>query len=263
MDASHPRVALRDAPHPIDGRSVLWVDARAEARTPSAAVALVHRGGVTRIDLRTPLNPAIARLSPRVACFELDANDGPGLRLVELVRLEHPRLPVLLIAGAHDEALALRALRLRVHDLLFTPLAPDELARAIAGAACAAPRGPSPQCVPRPTRQRSTRAALALIEANLHRRVSLAECARACALSACEFSRRFHEEHGASFSTHVLRLRVERAQALLAAAPRPVSEVAYAVGFNDLSYFARIFRRFAGVPASVWQALHAAPQTNG
>ena len=66
-----------------------------------------------------------------------------------------------------------------------------------------------------------------------------------------------------NFSTHLLRLRVERAQALLAAAPRPVSEVAFAVGFNDLSYFARIFRRFVGVSASAWQTLHAAPQTNG
>ena len=275
MDASHPRVALRDAPLPVDELAVLWVDARTDVRDPGLDASLARGYALARVDARTPLNPVIERFAPRVVCLELDAPDALGLRLVELVRLEHPQLPVLLIVAEHSEALALRALRLRVHDLLFKPLAPDELARAIAAAVRpappAAPPRASPQRVPRPARQRSTRAALALIEANLHRRVSLAECARACALSPCEFSRRFREEHGVNFSTHLLRLRVERAQALLAAAPRPVSEVAFAVGFNDLSYFARIFRRFVGVSASVWQAghtaarsiRHAVPQTNG
>jgi AraC-like DNA-binding protein len=215
MDASHPRVALRDAHIPVDASAVLWVDARTDARDPGAATALAGRCPVTRIDAREPFDPAIERLAPRVVCLEFDTPDALARRLVEL-------------------------------------------ACAIVGALTAAP--PAAQ---RPTRSRSTRAALALIEANLHRRVSLAECARACALSPCEFSRRFREEHGVNFSTHLLRLRVERAQTLLAAAPRPVSEVAFAVGFNDLSYFARIFRRFAGVTASAWQARHAEPRPNG
>lgn len=112
-------------------------------------------------------------------------------------------------------------------------------------------------------RRRSTHPALALIEADLQRRLSLRECARACALSQWEFSRRFRAEHGVTFSRYVLRRRIERAKALLAAAPRPVSEVAFAVGFNDLSYFARVFRRFAGLPASAWLALRSAPRPNG
>lgn len=112
-------------------------------------------------------------------------------------------------------------------------------------------------------RRRSTRPAVALIQANLARRLSLDECARACALSTWEFSRRFRAEHGVTFSGYVLRSRIERAKALLTAAPRPVSEVAFAVGFNDLSYFARVFRRFAGLPASAWMDLHTAPRPNG
>lgn len=264
MDASHPRVALRDAPLPVDDLAVLWVDARADVRTPGAAAVLGQRCRLAQVDARAPINPAIGRVAPDVVCFELDGRDELGLRLVELVRLEHPQLPVLLVAAAPSEALALRALRLRVHDLLFTPLTPDGLAGAIAAAARQAPAVRAP-CAPirGVARQRSTRAALALIEANLHRRVSLAECARVCALSPCEFSRRFREEHGLNFSSCLLRLRVERAQALLAEAPRRVSEVAFAVGFNDLSYFARIFRRFVGVSASAWQAVHAVPQPNG
>lgn len=73
------------------------------------------------------------------------------------------------------------------------------------------------------SRRRSTQPAVALIEANLQRR------------------------------------RIEQTKALLAAAPRPVAEVAFAVGFNDLSYFARVLRRLAGLPASAWLDLHSVP----
>ena len=104
-----------------------------------------------------------------------------------------------------------------------------------------------------PSRHRPTQPALQFIADNLHRHVSLADCGRVCHLSPCEFSRRFHADQGVSFSQYLLRLRVERAAALLGEPRRSVSEVAYSVGFNDLSYFARVFRRFIGMPASTYR----------
>jgi AraC-like DNA-binding protein len=103
------------------------------------------------------------------------------------------------------------------------------------------------------SRHRPTQPALQFIAANLHRHLSLADCARVCHLSPCEFSRRFHADQGVSFSQYLLRLRVERAAALLAEPRRSVSDVAYSVGFNDVSYFARAFRRFIGMPASAYR----------
>jgi AraC-like DNA-binding protein len=105
-----------------------------------------------------------------------------------------------------------------------------------------------------PARHANTAAAVSFIEANLEGKVSLAGAARACRLSPCELSRRFHQEQRETFSAYVLRRRIERARALLAAGGQPVSQVAYAVGFNDLSYFARVFRRMVGMPASEYQA---------
>jgi AraC-like DNA-binding protein len=102
-------------------------------------------------------------------------------------------------------------------------------------------------------RRPTTAAAVDFIEANLGGKVSLAGAARACRLSPCELSRRFRQEQRETFSAYVLRRRIERARALLAAGGQPVSQVAYAVGFNDLSYFARVFRRMVGMPASEYQ----------
>ena len=55
-------------------------------------------------------------------------------------------------------------------------------------------------------------------------------------------------EAGAGFTARVLELRLRRAAALLARSePKRISEIAFACGFNDLSYFNRCFRRRFGM----------------
>ena len=55
-------------------------------------------------------------------------------------------------------------------------------------------------------------------------------------------------EAGASFTTRLTELRLRRAADLLTrGAPRRISDVAFACGFNDLSYFNRCFRRRFGL----------------
>jgi len=46
----------------------------------------------------------------------------------------------------------------------------------------------------------------------------------------------------------LLNHRIEVDRDFLAEPQACVSEVAYAIGFNDLSHFARTFRRFVGEP---------------
>lgn len=105
------------------------------------------------------------------------------------------------------------------------------------------------------TQRRSTSAILPYLAQNLHRPVRLPECARLCALSPCEFSRRFRHEQGMTFSDYMMRLRIERACALIEDRPRSIGDVAYSAGFNDLSYFARIFRRYIGMTPTAYALL--------
>jgi len=62
------------------------------------------------------------------------------------------------------------------------------------------------------------------------------------ALSYKQLYRRLREEQDETPSQFIRRVRVERAAQLLAERAGTVSEVAYAVGFNSLSYFNRSFR---------------------
>jgi AraC-like DNA-binding protein len=60
-------------------------------------------------------------------------------------------------------------------------------------------------------------------------------------------------ETGRTFSERVLERRLQKARALLAnprCASRRITDVAFDSGFNDVSYFNRVFRRRFGVPPS-------------
>jgi AraC-like DNA-binding protein len=62
---------------------------------------------------------------------------------------------------------------------------------------------------------------------------------------------------GASFTERVLELRLQKARTMLASPPHDrlrVSEIAYASGFNDISYFNRCFRRRFGASPLQYRA---------
>ena len=84
------------------------------------------------------------------------------------------------------------------------------------------------------------------IHAHYGEELSLGKVARAANTSANYFSEKFKEATGTTFVRYVARARFEKAAALLHDADMRVSEIAFAVGFQSLSQFNRIFRQFAG-----------------
>jgi transcriptional regulator GlxA family with amidase domain len=93
--------------------------------------------------------------------------------------------------------------------------------------------------------------ALAYIEANFDKTVSLAELADLSALSVSRFATVFREQFGLSPYKYLCELRVRRAQSLLLAGV-PGSVVATEVGFFDQSHLARHFKRLCGMTPSAF-----------
>jgi len=81
---------------------------------------------------------------------------------------------------------------------------------------------------------------------NYTRKLSLREIANASGLSAPYFSTVFKEEMGENLSNYLNRLRVEKAAAMLATTDLPIYEVATACGFEDQSWFSKIFKNNTG-----------------
>ena len=89
------------------------------------------------------------------------------------------------------------------------------------------------------------------IEAGLTRRLSLGELARVAALSPFHFARCFKATTGLAPHQYVLARRIELAKRLIMTTSQPVVEVAWSVGFENISHFRRQFAAQVGVVPGV------------
>jgi AraC-like DNA-binding protein len=94
-------------------------------------------------------------------------------------------------------------------------------------------------------RRRAVETAL-WIDAHSHQPIELEDAAGEAGLSPFHFLRLFSNVLGVSPHQYLVRSRLRHAARLLADDDRPVTDVAYDVGFGDLSNFVRTFHRAAG-----------------
>ena len=73
--------------------------------------------------------------------------------------------------------------------------------------------------------------------------INLEKVAKAVNLSPSYFSKVFKEEMKCNFSTYLNVLRVEESKKLLLDKKLPLVEVAGRVGFQDQSYFTKVFKK--------------------
>jgi AraC-like DNA-binding protein/ligand-binding sensor protein len=85
------------------------------------------------------------------------------------------------------------------------------------------------------------------IWANYTRKISLQEIAKASGLSAPYFSTVFKEEMGENLSNYLNRLRVEKAASMLIETGLSLSEISGSCGFEDQSWFSKIFKCYTGI----------------
>ncbi len=89
--------------------------------------------------------------------------------------------------------------------------------------------------------------ALAMLHAQFAERITLDDLAAHAGVSAGYLGELFKERTGESVHRYLMRLRVERARAMIAQSERSFTDIALSCGFEDSSYFARVFRQVMGI----------------
>lgn len=84
------------------------------------------------------------------------------------------------------------------------------------------------------------------VSKNFEKDISPSDLAKELAVSLRQLQRIFKEELNLSPNDFITTLKMEEAARLLKETSLSISEVAYAVGFNDPSYFGRVFRKYFG-----------------
>lgn len=97
--------------------------------------------------------------------------------------------------------------------------------------------------------------AVAHIDQNYEKNISLKELAELVHLSPAYLSRRFHQEQGMSIRNYIARKRVERAGHLLQTTNLSIRDICETCGFSNTAYFYKMCKEHAGLsPAQLRQA---------
>ncbi len=149
-----------------------------------------------------------------------------------------PPLPELMVLGELARAAAAREQHLGL----------DEIGHMIAGRFVELVSGAQerPATPSRRDRRRAVESAL-WIDDNAHDDIDLADAAREAGVSPFHFLRLFAATIGVTPHQYLIRARLRRAARRLGEEDTPVTDIAYDVGFADLSNFTRTFTRAAGV----------------
>jgi len=91
------------------------------------------------------------------------------------------------------------------------------------------------------------------VDANLGKRITLADIARAAGLSPMHFAARFRAATGQKPHEYLQLCRIERAKRLLAEGNRSLIDIAMEVGFRTQAHFTTVFKRFAGRTPHSWR----------
>jgi len=86
--------------------------------------------------------------------------------------------------------------------------------------------------------------AVAYIQFNLERQLSLQGIASALHVNPSHLSRKFLHETNQTIIDFINQKRVEEAKQYLLIGTIPITEIALMVGYNDLNYFGRVFKKF-------------------
>ena len=91
------------------------------------------------------------------------------------------------------------------------------------------------------------RKAMSYVQLHCERNLTLGEVADYVGYSHTHFSKVFKDEMGCSFRSYLNQARVEKSKVLLLSGNAPMSEIYSACGFEDQSYFCKVFKRLTGV----------------
>ncbi len=242
---------------------ILWIDLTSEQNTPCLGKSLTDTYSSRIVIARhSEIEANIAAHEPQLLCFDFDFPDPSGLNQLQSSKTRHPDIPIIMLTKDHSAELVIWALRSRVWNYYIKPVAIDKLLRTAdlllkqhetdrtsrRNMLMPTPESPAhPGAYVPGNGGGSTDHACCYVQQHLDEKITLEQVAELCSMSRSWFSRTFRSEHGITFQEYLVQQRIHRAVYLLRESDLQVTQIALAVGFSDLSYFSRTFKRHVGV----------------
>jgi len=252
----------------MQSSQVLWIDLRNNRKDSCVADCFATIFNTKVVSSATEIEEAVRLYRPQVLCFDYDFPDQSCLAALQLSKSRHPALPLVMLTNDHSAELAIWALRSRAWNYFIKPVPAGNLIDSIDVLLKRSPSNGNRQrsnLMPQPVvpassgpcRNRangaSTASATSYVQQHLDKKITLDQAARLCSMSRYHFSRTFKSDNRITFQEYVIQQRVNKAVDLLKDSDLPVTQIALAVGFEDLSYFSRTFQKHIGMLPSCYR----------
>ena len=204
----------------------------------------------------------IRQLHPDIVFTDIKMPGPDGLTMLAGLRSEFPDTQITVLTGYRDFSYAQQAIRLGVTRFLLKPSKMDELHEALAAMTAklrqqtgtpepAAPAQPEPE--PEQPASFLVKQALAFLEQQYARKLTLQEVADECYVSQWHLSKLLNKHTGKNFYDLLNTIRIQKAKELLADPSLKIGDIAELVGYSDNGHFARTFKKLAGVSANEYR----------
>ena len=91
------------------------------------------------------------------------------------------------------------------------------------------------------------------VKNNLSKKLTLTDIALNLHCSTVTLTEHFRREFGMTIMEYITKKRMDLAEQLLLGTTEPLGEIAALVGFSDVEYFSRTFKKFHGVAPGAWR----------
>jgi YesN/AraC family two-component response regulator len=184
----------------------------------------------------------LEELTPDLALLDLIMPDVDGFQVLEQLRnnIKTASIPVIVITGkilSYEDVKRLDVPRvvMQTKGVLSDLESTSEIQRVLMGSAT----------LPQPTGL-LVKQACAYIQQNYTRSFSLEELSETIGVSKSYLSRIFRMDMGISLWDYLNRYRIQKAKERLLTTDESITAIAADVGYEDTSYFSRVFHEIAG-----------------
>lgn len=184
--------------------------------------------------------------NPHIILMNIDMPELNGLEAQKEILKFLPNVMTIIITSYDDFEFTQAAIRLKVMDYLLKPVKPDELIESIK-------RGISIMNLQRNNETDKEcnntliQEAIKFIGDNFNQGINLETVAAFVHLNSQYFCRYFKSQTGINFTDYLSSLRIKKAKEMLISTDKNIMEISMSVGYNDSSYFSKVFLRTVGM----------------
>ena len=192
----------------------------------------------------------IERLKPDLIVSDIRMPGMDGLELLERLREKGIGAEVIFVSGYSDFEYARRALRFGCTDYLLKPIEEKELTECLIKLKKKLDLEKEEKTEPKEeyrSENSMVKEILAYIQEHLCSQITLQDLSAQFHISDSYASNLIKKKTGKGFLEHLMDLRIQKAQQLLATTNDSIEKIAGSVGYSDYFYFCKVYKKATGI----------------